>query len=142
MKALFFSAILIMFTLTGCLSSAKTIYIRDSQGEPVEQCMVLAAESNILYPNKKGIFYSDHKGQVQIPYHGQVLYYAGKEQYKISFIGSAKKQADITIYNETQTLPDNTFVSKSIGVPRQYLSEVILNPTEINYFSSTQVIIY
>lgn len=144
MKSVFISAILVMSlaALTGCLSSSKTIYIRDSKGEAVEQCIVLAVESNMLSSNKKGIFYSDHKGEVQIPYHGQILYYAGKEQYKISFIASAKKQVDITIYNEAQTLPDNTSVSKSIGVPCQDLSEVTLNPSEINYFSSTEVVMH
>lgn len=126
--------------MTGCLNSSKTIYIRDSQGEAVKQCMVLAVESNMLYPNKKGIFYSDDKGQVLIPYHGNVLYYAGKEQYKITLIGSAKKQVDITIYNETQTLPDNIVVSESIGVPRQALSEITLNQDEINYFGSTSMV--
>ena len=102
--------------------------------------MVFAVESNMLYPNQKGIFYSDDKGQVIIPYHGNVLYYAGKEQYKISLIASAEKQVDITIYNETQAFPDNTIVSKSIGVPRQYLSGATLTPFEINYFTSTSVI--
>ena len=141
MKAIFVSSILIIFfTLTGCLNSSKTIYIRDSKGEPIKQCMVLAVESNMFFPNKKGIFYTDHKGQAQIPYHGQILYYAGKEQYKISLIASAEKQVDITIYNETQVFPDNTIVSKSIGVPRQYLSGATLTPLEINYFTSTSVI--
>ena len=141
MKAIFVLNILIIsFALTGCLNSSKTIYIRDSQGEAVKECMVLAVESNMLYPNQKGIFYSDDKGQVLIPYHGNVLYYAGKEQYKISLIASAEKQVDITIYNETQTFPDNTIVSKSIGVPRQYLSGATLTPFEINYFTSTSVI--
>ena len=54
MKAIFVSSILIIFfTLTGCLNSSKTIYIRDSKGEPIKQCMVLAVESNMFFPNKK-----------------------------------------------------------------------------------------
>ena len=47
---------------------------------------------------------------------------------------------DITIYDETQAFPDNTIVSKSIGIPRQYLSGATLTPLEINYFTSTSVI--
>ena len=55
-------------------------------------------------------------------------------------IASAEKQVDITIYDETQAFPDNTIVSNSIGIPRQYLSGATLTPLEINYFTSTSVI--
>lgn len=141
MKAILVPVILIIGTVTGCLNSHKTICIRDSQGNPINQCMLLAIESQIFLPNKRGIFYSDQKGRVQIPYRGYVLYYAGKNHYKISSTASAKENVDITIYNDSQILPSNIFISKSIGVLHEYLSGIPLYPMEIEYFTSTQVVI-
>lgn len=142
MKGRFVSSILILLlALTGCLNPSKTVHVIDSKGESMKQCMVLAVESNMLYPNKIGIFYTDDKGQVQIPYHGQVLYYAGKEQYQISTVGSAKQQVNIILYNKNQALPDYTVVSENIGIPSHILSEAALTPLEVKYYSSNSIII-
>ena len=140
MRTLFALVLFFFFaTLTGC--APKLIYLRDSAGNAIAQGMVLAVESNIFWPNQIGIFYSNHNGQVKIPYHWQVSYYAGKESFKISWIATAEEQVVLTLYQETQTLPENVVESKSIGVPQWDLSKVPLNPSKQKYFSSTDVII-
>ncbi len=139
MRLIFFYAILIMVTLMGCFGNSKTIFIKDSGGIAIDDCMVLAVESNIFPGNQQGVFYTDHDGKVQIPYHGQILYYAGKPQYKLSFKASVKNQENITIYREAQTLPCNWEVLENRSLQEE-LSGMRIDPVQKRYFDTAEVI--
>lgn len=100
--------------ITGCcFSGGKNICVVDMTGHPVDHCFVVAVESNIAINNRAGIYHTDKQGNVKIPYHSQIRYFAGKEGYRISIRNSAGKDVRIVLYERNKILPMQKFATKT-----------------------------
>jgi len=122
MKSLLLLLPLMALSLSGC-SSMKEITLVDSNGIPLGDCLVLAVQSNMLYPNQKGFFKSNEFGNLSVPYSGLVVFYAGKPSYAVSLfslVGEGK--VEVPLFSPSQI--EGKTISKS-HVPLYQLPEDI-----------------
>jgi hypothetical protein len=89
------------------MTTKREIFVLDSWGNPVENTLIVAHESNMTIKNKQIITSTDKKGKALVSLFGLVDYSAGKEGYYPTGIISRESNVKITLFTKPEQSTDN-----------------------------------
>lgn len=136
-RAVYYGLGIVLLTVAGCRWSKKTVWVKDGCGHAVANCMIYAAEENILPGNDSALFFTDQEGKAEIPYFSLVAYYAGLPQYYVTYKSSAAKEVNITLHDCRQ-VPEKFYILN--GKLSESDLQSIKDENALEYFSSSVII--